>query len=281
MPTKSFSIYKSYEEDATHTNNRLVLEVGAAHIACIHQQEDERAFSAFELFTYSQGEATDFKKLFATITADSKLLHKEYSATNIFLNNEFSTLVPLSQFTPEMAAECLDLIFGENPLSNLHFERLTIEPHMINVYRGEAEVSDILNNNLSKVTFSHTYSNIIRTIFSNISAFASDFIYIQFYNTSIIAAVIKNMKLQLIQCFPYETPEDVLYQLLNIAARFELKNNQLTLFISGMIDLHSNLYKELIAYFNKVEVQDTELTLLPGIKEYPLHYFTPFFNLAL
>jgi hypothetical protein len=153
---------------------------------------------------------------------------------------------------------------------------------MMNVYRVPEELMTILLQNLTEVTFQHTYSNIVKLAASNISAFPSECIYIQFYNTFIIVTVIKNGKLQIIQSFIHETTEDVLYNLLNISRRFELNIDDLSIQISGMIDLDFTLYKELITYFRHVEVQNVNKSgLLLDIKEYPLHYFTPFFNLSL
>ncbi|HEX8675808.1 MAG TPA: DUF3822 family protein, partial [Segetibacter sp.] len=159
---------------------------------------------------------------------------------------------------------------------------LPIEPGIVNLYRVSEDLMTILLHSLTKVTFHHTYSNIVKLAASNISAFPAECIYIQFYNTFIIVTVIKNGKLQIIQSFIYETTEDVLYNLLNISMRFELNVDDLSIQISGMIDLDFTLYKELIAYFRHVEVQNVNKSgLLLDIKEYPLHYFTPFFNLSL
>lgn len=282
MPNKNFSIYSSDEEHTIHINSHIVIEIGKWHIACISKEENKKTVSAFELFTFNEEEAANFPKLFTAVTAGSKILSKTFSAADIFINNDYSIPVPLFKFTQEIAGDYLKVIFGEDPLCKVLFEHLPIEPGMIIVYRAATELLNFLNHNLAKVTFRHTYSNIIRTIISNVSAFPSEFIYIQFYSTYIIAVVMKDKKLQLIQSFIYEAPEDVVYYLLNITNRFEFNTNELTLLISGMIDLNFTLYRELITYFKKVEVRNISTSELPpGIKEYPLHYFTPFFNLAL
>ncbi len=282
MPNKSFSIYNSKEDAIADTDERLVLEVGKTHIACIRKQEHKRTISAFELFTFTENEAADFPKLFKTVSADSKLLNNTYPATQVFINNEVSMLVPIFKFNIEIAADYLNVIFGEDFLSKIQFEHLPIEPGMINVYRVSEELMTTLHHHFTQVTFKHTYSNIVKTVVSNISAFPSEYIYIQFYNTFIIVTVLMNEKLQIIQSFIYQSPEDVLYNLLNITERFKLNTHRLTLQISGMIDLDFTLYRELITYFRQVKVQNVDPSkFLLNINEYPLHYFTPFFNLAL
>lgn len=282
MSNKSFSIYSSKDDTIADIHDRLLLEVGKTHIACINTNEHKKTISAFELFNFTENEAADFSKLFAALSAESKLLDKSYPATQVFINNEFSLLVPVFKFNKEIAADYLNVIFGEDLLSAIHFDHLPIEPGMMNAYRVSKSLINFLHDNFPKVTFRHTYSNIIKTIVSDISAYPAECIYIRFYNTFLIVTVAKDEKLQLIQSFMYEVPEDILYHLLNIAERFGLNRERLILEISGMIDLHFTLYRNLITYFRHVEVQNVHsLKLLPGVKEYPLHYFTPFFNLAL
>lgn len=281
MPDKSFSIYSSEGEAIAVTEDRLVLEVGKTHIACIGKKGHKK-ITSFELFNFTEDEAADFTNLFKTISEDSQLINKAYPATHIFINNELSLLVPISNFNIEIAADYLDTIFGKDLFSRIQFDHLRLEPGMTNVYRVPEELISILQDNLNQVTFEHTYSNIVKSIVSNISASPSEFIYIQFYNTFIIVTVIKNQKLQIIQSFIYEEKEDVLYNLLNISKRFELNIDDLSIKISGMIDLDYILSKDLIAYFRRVEVQNVDKSaLLLDIKEPPLHYFTPFFNLSL
>lgn len=280
MPNKSFSIFQQAEGIAADTAKRLVLEVGKTHVTVISQNVNKN-IAAFELFSYAENEAADFSALFAAISADSKLINAAYENAEVFINNEVSILVPIFKFDREIAEDYLTIMFGENVSCKTQFEHLPVEPGIINVYRIEEQVSEVLRNNLKNVTFKHTWSNIAKKIISGISAYPAECIYIQFYNTFIIAAVIKDKKLQIIQSFIYQAPEDVLYTLLNLTTQFKLNSDKLVLKIGGMIDLNFTLYRELITYFKHVEVQNADAALLPEIKDYPLHYFTPFFNLAL
>lgn len=280
MPHKNFSIYSAQNFNVDMTD-QLVLEAGKSHIACICIKEN-KTITAFELFTFNENETANFRHLFASILATSKLLDKFYAATHIYINNEVSLLVPVYKFNKEIAADYLNVVFGEDTLSKVQFDHLSAEPQMMNVYRIKEDIFTVLNRNLTKINYKHTYSNIVKTLLQNIAAFPDEFIFIQFYNTSFIVVVMINGKLTLIQSFVYETPEDVLYYLLNLTHSLELYNDNLTLQISGMIDLDFQLYRELIKYFRQVNVENiSALPLLPEAAKHPLHYFTPFFNLAL
>jgi hypothetical protein len=281
MPNKSFSIYNSEKDSAPDQADRLVIEVGKTHVASILKNKNN-CISAFELFSFTESEAEDFSKLFTAIAANSKLISNSYDAADIFINNEFSVLIPIDKFEQRIAEDYIDVMFGEDLSGKMQIEHLSAVTGIINVYRIKEQLLKVLQQNFSNITLKHTWSNVIETIVSGIFASPAESIHAQFYNTSIVVAVMKDKKLQIIQSFMYEAPEDVLYALLNIAERFQLNKDRLVLQISGMIDLNFTLYTELIAYFPNVKALDANpLHLMLDIKEYPLHYFTPFFNLAL
>jgi hypothetical protein len=282
MPNKSFSIYSSNDEDVVQGNGQLVIEIARSYIACILTKENKRSITCYEFFAFNEDEAHNFPELYNAVLSQSSLLNTSVAATSVFINDEFCIPVPIFKFNKEIAADYLDLVFGEDPFSITHFEHLPVEPGIINVYRINEDRYRFLDSTLQKVSFHHTYSNIIKRLSTIASGFPSEFINIQFYNTTMIVAVLKEGNLQLIQTFVYETPEDVLYYLLNITQQFQLFSDDLTLRISGMIDLDFKLYRELITYFKKVIVENVNKSNLQlNITDHPLHYFAPFFNLTL
>ncbi len=281
MPNKSFSNYSATAGNSVESSDQLVIEIAKSHIACIVTKNAKRSISAYELFTFKEDERVDFEKLLADIFSQSQFLSNTFSSVSIYINDAFCMPVPIFKFNKEIAAEYVDLVFGTDPLSKIQFEHLPIEPGIMNVYRVNAEAFACLNKSFAKASFHHTYSNIICRLTSIASGFPSEFISIQFYNTFMVVAVLKERALQLIQTFDYETPEDVLYYLINITQRFELYTDALTIQISGMIDLDFKLYRELITYYKNVVVEyATPRNLLLKVTEHPQHYFTPFFNLV-
>lgn len=279
MPNKSLSLYSP--EDAIEDNVRLVVEVAKNHLACVVTKENRKAISAFELFTFTESEAASFDELLAGITQQSKLLSIKIASVHVYINNEYCIPVPIFKFNKETAEEYLQIAFGTACPSKTHYEHLPVEPGIINVYRISQNWLQWFDKQFEKCSFHHTYSNIIRSILS-VSDEPEELMTVNFYNTFFIVAVIKDAVLQLIQTFVYDSPEDVLYYLLNITKQFELYSKTLTIQISGMIDVDYKLYRELITYFKEVKVENVhEANLKLDFGEYPHHYFTPFFNLAL
>ena len=78
------------------------------------------------------------------------------------------------------------------------------------------------------------------------------------------------------QSFPYETPEDLSYQLLNLAEQFGLDIAELQIYVSGLIDTESIIHNELLKYFLNVDPDPGRADLSKGavFDNYPAHYFT-------
>ncbi|MDB5246552.1 MAG: hypothetical protein JWQ40_946 [Segetibacter sp.] len=282
MPNKSFSFYPSTQESSVDTFDELVIELGKSFIAVMLVKGSKKSVAAFELFTFDEEETTDFKKLFSEVLLSSKVLENHSLPAKVYINNNVTLLVPVFKFNKEIAADYLDVVFGEDRLSAIQFEHIPVEPGMMNVYRIAEDWFTVLNTYFPKTSFKHSWSNTIRTLTDASNDFPGAFISVQFYNTSITVVAMKDKQLHLIQSFVYENPEDVLYYLLNITERLELDGDQLQLQISGMIDLDFKLYRELVKYFKNVTVENTDRSkVLPDTGEHPLHYFTPFFNLAI
>ncbi len=282
MPNKNFSIYQPDLDFKIYTHDHLVLEVGKSHMACIATKPNNKLIVAFELFTFKESEAENFDQLFSAISANSKLLAVSNPGAHVYINNEQSLLVPVFKFSKDIATHYLNIVYGDDESSKTLYEHLAIEPGMMNVYRVSEECYDVLNSNLPKATFKHTYTTVVKRLAETTASLPPQFISIHFFSTFFIVSVLKEGNLILIQSFVYETPEDVIYHLLNITQRFELFSDQLKIQVSGMIDLDFNLYRELIKYFKEIHVENVNSANLSlNLNEFPLHYFTPFFNLAI
>ena len=280
MPNKSISFYNEGEETLSD-GAQLTVEIAKNHLACIAKKHNNRAVEAFELFVFNQEESENFEHLISSISNQSKVLSTKAPVTSVYINNEYCVPVPIFVFNKDIAAEYLKIACGEMDACKILFEHLPIEPGIINTFTIESQQFDWMNQNWARPTFHHTYSSIIRRI-SGSSMDNSHVIIVQFYDTFMIATAVKNGSLQLIQSFVYDNPEDVLYYLLNIAQQLEMSTESLAIRISGMINLEFKLYRELITYFKTVVVENgDESHSKVNVVEHPIHYFTPFFNLAI
>jgi hypothetical protein len=282
MSTKAFGIYTSGTEISIKNDDELVIEISSSHFACMVKSGAKNLISAFELFTYSPNETLDFENLFSGILVPSELLNKSYLNTIVYINNESALPVPAARFNKEIATDYLNIIFGEDTGTQKQYEHVSIEPDLMNVFRIPEDWLATLHHHLAMGEVHHSYTKIIKGAFENALDTSSPVIKVQFYPSHVVAVLLKGRLLQFIQSFIHQSTDDLLYYLLNITQRFDLHTSDLTLHVSGIINLQADVYGQLKKYFRNTIVEDPDLnTLLIDIGHHPRHYFTPFFNLSV
>ena len=98
-----------------------------------------------------------------------------------------------------------------------------------------------------------------------------------------LVAVFNGEKIQLVQSYAYQTPDDVSYYLLAICNRFNINQDKVTLIVSGLLDEQSRLYQELLKYFLQVQWDrmPESVKMDAAFAAYPNHYFSPLLKMAL
>ena len=279
MVTKSFGIYNDNNEQLLTKDDFLILEVGKSHIALV-LTNSSNTVGGFELFTFVENEST-IDKLFTAIGNTSHFINHSFPLVKVYINHELCLPVPSDKFSEGLTNDYLNMMFGVDTHSTIHTDHIDIHPQIVSVYSVSQELIDILTPRFSNIELKHTWTNVLKTIHKISGLSTNPLIYVQFYNTYFIAAVIKDTTLQLIQNFIYENPEDVLYQLLNVTTQYELDTNLVEVRVSGVIDPNYKLFRELSNYFKNLvsEKVDSSLALI-NVNDFPGHYFTPFFSLS-
>jgi hypothetical protein len=235
---------------------------------------------------------------FAVSNKDADILYKAaYFETNGWNENELSILlnenpvlknsfyqvliaydypqsiqVPVSAYQPEEGSTILHNLYGYTGDAVVITE--IIPAWQLNsVFSVPGHLREWVNKTFPTATCRHQYSVSILNMTAG-SAHGSLLVDFRKEDFTVVAA--KQSKLLLAQTFAYSTPEDVLYYLLKITQQFSLSQENTTIYLSGLVDIGSSLYKELYQYFIQIALRDT------GWKtgEYPAHFFTSLNDLA-
>ncbi|TDH29179.1 DUF3822 family protein [Segetibacter sp. 3557_3] len=280
MANKIFSIYSPQSPGEVYDDDQLILEIADTHIACQVKSSKSRTIASFELFKIAK--STKFLRgVLADILPHSKILQERYVKTKVFVQNARSVLVPAPLFNKNKAADYLTATSQPQGNVIVRHEHVDTFGGIVNVYSLPNSSENDFPETLGEIEIHHTYSQIIRSFPNDLPASNAVF-KVQFYGNHFIVAVASNGVLKLVQSYQYQVPADVLYYLLNITELVNADVQTLKLEISGMIDLNSPLYKEVEKYFRNVVVEEADSRLIHlDASEYPMHYFTPIFNLAL
>ena len=204
-------------------------------------------------------------------------LHQVYQ--NIFICYDYpqSIMVPMDQYNKEDAKLMLQTMFGVSGK-----DAMVNEPvsgwQMHNVYAVPKEVYDWTYERFKTGNYWHTYTigikNTVTTDFEG--ALSADF-----RTDDFSLVVTKGNKLLLTQTFPYSTPADFIYYLLDTCRQFSFSQETVRVYLSGLIDKDSALYKELHQYFLHIYFRESEWKMSPAEElRYPAHFFTSLNDLA-
>jgi hypothetical protein len=276
MVTKTFSLYSAgFENDSSP---HPVIEVGQEHVACLLQHAGNSTVSAIEVYRVGAGPANDFEQLFHEVNATSRLLVAGISGATIYINHAAAVVVPAFKFNKEIAEDYLQIALGSDNFSTRAYDHISAAQELMLVYRVPNEWMRVLQDRFPTVKFRHTFSKIIEAAFS--SCDAVECLFVQFYHQQFILCALQDGKLIIIQTFRFETPDDVSYHLLNTCNQLNFSGKDISVHLSGMIDVNSNLYTEIVKYFGNVQLDTIDVPLLADqINGFPPHYFTPFFKL--
>jgi Protein of unknown function (DUF3822) len=268
----SFSIRSA---NNSYDNAQLFAEAGPTGVSLTALEGD--TFKAVVVYSFPGSLSTaEQLELFDHIFTNEPLLQLRFSRSHIFWTFPQSILVPAELMNEDRNLNMLNLVFGDVETGAIRSDFL-YKHNLHNVYRVPQPVIDRIANYLPVASQTHVFSAMV-----NREIPADDHMFAVFYSNSITIMLCRNGKLQVIQNFVYNEPEDCVFHLLNICKGFDVAQSNVNLHISGMIDAGSGLYAAIYKYFLHIQFDglpegyryDEDLTAQPP------HFFSHLFALA-
>ncbi len=202
----------------------------------------------------------------------------EFFAAYPMLNNSFyqvqvvydfpeSILISSKEFKQADAGLLLNSLCGKRVNVQVVSE-LIADWQLYNIYAVPKETQEWLERRFSTAQYGHQYSLQIKNI-NNVDDNGT--LAIDFRKDDFTLIASKGSHFLLAQTFEYLIPADVIYSLLKTCQQFSLSQQLVQLKLSGLIDIQSNLYKELYQYFFNVGFREATWN---GGNQYPAHFFT-------
>ncbi len=280
MARKKIGLYN--EETINGSTHQLVVEIADEAFVCMAKSDLTGEIDAFELFSLDKSEQDDWNDIFYEIKTGSSIFNNNYKKVTCYFNTEEAIMVPEKLLTATSAEDYLNLIYGESVRHEVKYEKLIATKVFINAYRVRKAITELLGRQFIIFQTAHTYSNLLNDVMRR-PFVDQQFIKLQFYTHHFILAVWKEERFQLIQSYRYTATEDVLYYLLRIVQQYQFELSDVSIEISGMIEVETNLMLQLSKIFPKIQMDNLQATGIFKMaeSEYPLHYFTPYYKLSV
>lgn len=203
-------------------------------------------------------------------------LQEPFRKITIIYAYPYAVLVPHQYMKHELKKDMLEMMYGDANDTDIKTDYM-YRHYLYNVYSVPRQVESAVGYLFSADNSTHLYS-----LLPDVLKEDGNHMYCIFNSSNFTVMLMKDSKLQLIQTFDFKTPEDVAYYLLHLCESFEVKADDVTLHLNGMIDVSSGLYKEISKYFQQLKFGTLPdgFTYPEAIKEYPEHYFSHLFAIA-
>lgn len=222
-------------------------------------------------------------RLRAVIDAD-ELLNNQFRQSIVLYNFAESMLVPDTAFKLENNRDLMELSFGTVSKGLILSEKVPSHPAH-NVYRVAPDVHSLFQHKFTAGKYWHLYSLWLSSLKSfppELEDDDSGHIQVLFYPDKMLVSVYKRERLQLVQTFLYQVPEDVVYYLLNICRQLNLSPETVALIVSGYAENDSALLTEVKKYFLHCSMDEVPPIFTTSIfKPLPVHFFSPLLKMAL
>jgi hypothetical protein len=281
MLKANFDIVPEMRESDELRNSQLLIEVGEKMFSFVIYNKEQRRFLGLRQYNldYTPGK-TMLENLLEIVTND-EWLQSQYKEAFIIYNYTDSNFLPEKVFHIELNQPVTEILYG-NAKKGLLLSEKVIGYKMYNIYRVPREIHALLQRKFSSGNYWHYYTLMLYDQQAQPSA-GEQVIKMVMRADQFLVAVYNGEKIQLIQSYSYQTPDDVSYYLLGICNKFHISQDKVTLIVSGLLDEQSRLYQELLKYFLQVQwdrMPDT-IKLDQVFEAFPTHYFSPLLKMAL
>ena len=269
MAKKVVSVFVDISIKSPFNCDQLIIEIGNHHIACLVKLSVQGELAAVEVYSFNSNE-DEWYDIFQDIRQKSKILNRGFIDTRVYFNLPESVLIPSNLYSEASANEYLQLIHGDTINQVIKSEAVNVVPSITVATKIKRGLIDAVNSNLMMITTHNTYALFVENLLSPSRVYNHILLKVQLYTGEMLVGLLYNNKLQIVQLYAQETPEDILYHLLNVLEQHNLKAEETTLELSGYIEIKTPLYENIKKVFPRITFD------MPSDDIIKLHDFTCF-----
>jgi hypothetical protein len=237
---------------------------------------------AMEVLPGSAENTINWNSLLENTSAKSKILRKyEFSKATVCICDTDFTLVPEALFKPGDEKKFYEKNFSVSEEKTILYQNIP-SGHLVTIFGVNSTLERELQHLFQEPKIFHHSQAILSGIntFSKLENYKK--LWLNIRNDQIDISVTENKKLILLNCFRWQTNEDILYYTLNVCEQLELNPEKINIIVSGMTDTDHPLFQLLYKYIRDVNFYTKPHTIQIEFKDQPaFHLNTLLYNLSL
>lgn len=255
--------------NTTSSLNDIFLEVARNYISIFSTDTSLEEINGLEIFAFNDSHIVD--TTLEEIINQSSLLKIKDNAVNVVFQNPYACCIPQDLYKEEHTEYYRELLNAPNAA----MDYASVMNGFSIKYFVDGNIINFLKKKFYSVKVTHKYSTVLHHL-SDTSFENDNYVYIVFYNQTMIVTVYKSGEFQLINSFEFTKEADVLYHLLNILEQYQLDKSATDIILSGEINSEGNLYNALYTYFPEIKFDESVKNPLTIENGYTGYNLTPY-----
>ncbi len=281
MIKPAFDILTTHGEENSLAPCTLLLELSEKQFTCAWVNKSTRHLVQLRQYHIPAENTEALGDLLEDLVENDPDLQREIKEVVVIYNLGETSLMPDSHYTIELGRPAAELVAGAANKGLVLSEK--IPGHNIyTIYQIPRNLHTLFQRKFSAGKYWHYYT-LLLSRFSTETDSPDTIFRLFYYPDKLVVAVFTAAKLQLMQSYYYQLPEDIAFHLLNICKQLNMDPEQVRLYLSGLIDSDSAMYNEISRYFLNIEWETTGSHTWANeqLADYPAHYFSPILQMAL
>ncbi|HXO77888.1 MAG TPA: DUF3822 family protein, partial [Puia sp.] len=214
MHKPAFQIEVADISDEELLQSRLLVEVNPNAFAYVLLNQRNMSPLVVKYFQLEPNKELSLTETLREILEADGLLRRPVKETLLVYNFPESSLIPEPVFAMDTNREIIDTLHGNLQKGLILTEKIPWW-ELFNVYRISPDLHQLLQQSFTAGKYWHYYSLLLKSYKMFDSSDQEDCIKVIFYADKMVALVIREGKVHLVQTFPYQDTKDVAYHLLN------------------------------------------------------------------
>lgn len=275
----SHRINSSHPLTSKAVNLTLLIEVNEQHICIVRFNKQLYSFEGLEYFYLFQFKPTEIADILQTILKKYEPIKDKIDRVLVYYSTRDSLLVPELLFSDNTFKWMAEQTIGKSQ-SEMLFNQKVNSLDLYCVYPVPQYLYETMLNAFPNAEFSNFNAEwLSKTIQEKVP---NNLLEVIFFPKMITVIVWQDHKLQIVQSYPYENQEDVMFYLLSIISSFNITSENIDTQLSGLIDFQSPVFEAILKVFPNLSVYQRPENFIyhQAFDEHASHFFSPVLSLV-
>lgn len=252
-------------------SKRLLLCLEEGQLVIVLVEKDTGKWNALENFVFGKEDWDNIPESLQNIKQQSALANLRVSDVPLFFRT--AAALPIPAILKESSKLFLQTQFGFQPPDEMQMEEVNAAVNMSIIIPAAHMAA--FSHVFPQATWHSTLALLIKQAQQGQGKTVLPQLFLTLGSSLAEMVMMKGDELLIARCFPYHTPENLLYHLLNTCRQLNINAAEIFIKAQGQIEEKGNIYQLLQDYFAQVELLTINAQKLDeGFTDIPAHHFT-------